>query len=376
MTITAYTGLPGSGKSYGVFENVIVPALQDKKPVWTNIPFNEGVLLERFGVVPTAFTVDEITKDPDWFQMTFEAGSVLVIDECWRLWPAGLRANNVLMQHKSFLAEHRHMVGDNGLSTEIVLVTQDLGQISSFARNLVENTFNVTKLSKVGLDKRFRVDVYFGPVTGAIPPKAKREREIHGAFKPEIHALYKSHTMSKTGKAGNESRTDGRFNILKGGMVKGTVLSLFIVLPVSVLFLIFAWNHIFGGNQSKPEHLIAPQMQQQSIQVSSAVQAAPVAEPKRQKEVDVLAGFRLYIAAYRPERGPASYIFRAYNNSALRLEVQDMKRLGYLVAPINDCMALLKIGNLAPRPITCMEREETRSDSLIDLNLSPTSTGS
>src|SRR5690606_16593216 len=171
MTITAYTGLPGSGKSYGVFENVIVPGLENKKPVWTNIPFNEDALLEKFGVTPTAFTVDDITQNPDWFQTVFEPGAVLVLDECWRLWPAGLRANNVLMQHKSFLAEHRHMVGENGLSTEIVLVTQDLAQISSFARNLVENTFHVTKLSKVGFDKRFRVDVYFGPVTGATPPK-------------------------------------------------------------------------------------------------------------------------------------------------------------------------------------------------------------
>lgn len=376
MTITAYTGLPGSGKSYGVFENVIVPALENKKPVWTNIPFNEDALLEKFGVIPTAFTVDDITQNQDWFQSVFEPGAVLVLDECWRLWPAGLRANNVLIQHKSFLAEHRHMVGENGLSTEIVLVTQDLAQISSFARNLVENTFHVTKLSKVGLDKRFRVDVYFGPVTGATPPKAKREREIHGSFKPEIQALYKSHTMSKTGSAGDESRTDGRFNILKGGMFKGAVLSLFVGAPLALLFLIFAWNKIFGGDQPEPEVAIAPQTQQQSVQGSPTTPTPLTPEPMRKKEIDVLAEFRLYISAYTPGRGPASYIFRSYNNSTLRLEVQDMKKLGYLVTPINGCMALLKMGNLTPRPITCMEREETKSDSLIDLNLSPNSQGS
>lgn len=376
MTITAYTGLPGSGKSYGVFENVIVPALENKKPVWTNIPFNEDALLEKFGVIPTAFTVDDITQNPDWFQTVFEPGAVLVLDECWRLWPAGLRANNVLMQHKSFLAEHRHMVGENGLSTEIVLVTQDLAQISSFARNLVENTFHVTKLSKVGLDKRFRVDVYFGPVTGATPPKAKREREIHGSFKTEIQAFYKSHTMSKTGSAGDESRTDGRFNILKGGMFKGAVLSFFVGAPLALLFLVFAWNKIFGGNQPEQEAVKTPQTQKQDIQRSPVAPASPASKPTRKKEIDVLAEFRLYIAAYTPGHGPASYIFRSYNNNTLRLEVQDMKKLGYLVTPINSCMALVKLGTLAPRPITCMEREETKSDSLIDLNLSPASTGS
>jgi zona occludens toxin len=377
MTITAYTGLPGSGKSYGVFENVIVPALTNKKPVWTNIPCHEEKLIEKFGVTPTAFQIDDITKNPDWFQSVFEAGALLVLDECWRLWPAGLRANNVLMQHKSFLAEHRHMVGENGLSTEIVLVTQDLAQISSFARNLVENTFHVTKLSKLGLDKRFRVDVYFGPVTGATPPKSKREREIHGTFKSEIHAFYKSHTMSKTGGAGDESRTDGRFNILKGGMFKSALFSLVVGVPLSLLFLWVTWNKMFGGDQADIEQAAqSPQSQQvqPALTLQQPVTVQPPPTPK--KEPDLLSAFRLYIAFYNPNKGPAAYVFGAYNDNTLSLEVRDMKKLGYLVTPINRCLVLLKMGNLAPRPVTCMQREEPRSENLIDLNLSSASTGS
>jgi zona occludens toxin len=373
MTITAYTGLPGSGKSYGVVENVIVPALQNKRSVWTNIPLNEDKLIEMFGVTPTAFHIDDIIKNPDWFQTVFEPGALLVIDECWRLWPAGLRANNALVQHKSLFSEHRHMVGDNGLSTEIVLVTQDLSQIAQFARALVENTFHVNKLSKLGLNKRFRVDVYYGQVTGSSPPKSKRLREIHGSFKPEIQELYQSHTMSKTGAAGNESRTDGRFNILKGGLFKGAAFSLFVGAPLSLLFLVMVWKNIFGEAEIQPQQEIATHTQ--PAPAPNNVPPAP-RQPKAKKHIDVLSEFRLYISAYTPGHGPASYIFRSYNNGTLRLEVQDMKKLGYLVTPINPCLALLNMGNLAPRPITCMEREETKSDNLIDFNLSPTSTGS
>ncbi|QIB67454.1 hypothetical protein G3T16_20745 [Kineobactrum salinum] len=60
-----------------------------------------------------------------------------MIDEAWRLWPAGTRANAMLEQHKSFLAEHRHMVSEDGRSTEVVIVTQDLSQLASYPRSLV-----------------------------------------------------------------------------------------------------------------------------------------------------------------------------------------------------------------------------------------------
>src|SRR5690606_9182900 len=149
----------------------------------------------------------------------FEPGSLFVVDECWRLWPAGLTANKIEEKHKEFFAEHRHLVGDSGHSTEIVLVTQDLSQIASFMRNLIETTFRVTKLSKMGTSKLYRVDVYSGPVTGPVPPVSRREREIPGKFSKDIYALYKSHTKSEVG-AGNESRADGRFNILKGFQFK------------------------------------------------------------------------------------------------------------------------------------------------------------
>lgn len=122
-------------------------------------------------------------------------GSLIVIDEIWQLWPAGTNARNVRDQYKSFLAEHRHLVGENGLATEIVFVTQDLSQIANFTRSPIETTFRVTKLTNLGLKNHYRVDVYYGAATGASPPISKRASEIQGKFKKEIYALYKSHNF-------------------------------------------------------------------------------------------------------------------------------------------------------------------------------------
>ncbi len=233
MSITAYVGLPGHGKSYGVVDNVISKALKNGVEVWTNIPCNLDECDKQFGCHPVQFSIDDIIEDDDWFQSVFTAGAVIVIDEVWRLWPSGLKASQVKDQHKSFLAEHRHMVGSNGRSTEVVFVTQDLSQIANFSRQLVETTFRVKKAMSLGLNKQYRVDVFFGSVTGSSPPLSKREREVHGTFKKDVFRLYQSHTLG-TGEVGDETRTDGRFNILKGyglkiGLVSFIALSYFVI---------------------------------------------------------------------------------------------------------------------------------------------------
>ena len=125
MSITAYVGLPGHGKSYGVVENVIVPACKAMRTVFTNIPCNTELFLDRFGIAPVQLDVEDIRANENWWTEVFEPGAILVLDECWRLWPAGMNANRLRETDKSFFAEHRHVVGDSGHSTEIVLVTQD-----------------------------------------------------------------------------------------------------------------------------------------------------------------------------------------------------------------------------------------------------------
>jgi zona occludens toxin len=220
VSIAAYTGLPGSGKSYGVVENVVIPALKSARHIVTNMPLERDKLLSFCGAGQITF-VETNAEVAVIVQMGVDyPGVVFVLDECWRYWPAGKLPNQIPESEKEFFAMHRHRVGADGFSTEIVLVTQDLSQISGFVRALVEQTFRATKLTAVGSKNKYRVDVYEGAVTGPKPSPTRRLREMYGKYKPEIYALYRSHTQSMVAGAGDEVKADDRGSLLKGWRVK------------------------------------------------------------------------------------------------------------------------------------------------------------
>lgn len=215
--IYAYVGMPGSGKSYNVVANQILPALRAGRKVVTNIPLH----MDRLRAVVSTGTVVEfpvqaVLENPDSIKDYVTAGCVFVLDEVWRLFPSGEKVNKVPEAFKSLLAEHRHMVDAKNNSTQIVLVVQDLANIGAFARRLVEQTFIHTKLTHVGASSRFRVDIFHGAIGGVSGPQSQRIREIFGQYKKEIWDLYKSHTMTEAKEEGaNEKAVDTRGNIFK-----------------------------------------------------------------------------------------------------------------------------------------------------------------
>lgn len=238
MAIDAYTGIPGAGKSHGVVENVIIPALKKGRLVVHNMPLNEPEIMRIAGAgalqkLPEKVSREEIVE-------TFPKGAVLVLDEAWRFWPAGLKANNIPEAEREFFAMHRHMVGEDGESTDIALSCQDLSQVAAFLRDLVEQTFRYKKQTVIGRRDRYRCDVYQGPVTGPHPPISKRIAERHGKYRPEIYACYRSHTLSTAGKVGNEEKIDKRGSMLSGFRFKVTLASLVLLIP-----LFFAARHTF-----------------------------------------------------------------------------------------------------------------------------------
>lgn len=235
MSIYAYVGKPRQGKSYDVVVNVILPALRQDRTVVTNIPLNEGEIRK---VVTTGriveFPINEILTTPEKLWDYAKPGCQLVLDEVWKLFPAGMKVDRVPQPFKQLLAEHGHMVDEHGNAMQIALVTQDLKQIASFARILVEQTIYHTKLSAVGASKKYRLDIYQGAVEGDNPPAQKRLREIFGSFDPAMYPLYKSHTLSEAadGVAVNQSAVDGRGNIWKRPMIWAGIL--FIVLAIAI----------------------------------------------------------------------------------------------------------------------------------------------
>ncbi len=330
MTIAAYTGLPGHGKSYGVVENVIKPALEQKRQVFTNIPMNNEECLKRFGMSVTEFKTDDIIENPAWWSEVFIPGAVLVIDELWRLWPSGLNAKNARAEDKEFLAEHRHLVGENGASTEIVFVTQDLSQIANFARTLVETTFRHTKLSKIGMDKRFRVDVYFGPVTGPCPPLSKREREIHGRFKKEIYALYKSHTKSLTGSAGDETRVDRRFSVLG----KASIKLGFVLAAVCLVGFYYGIKHMvsYYGISKKADEQRPAAAQKSHTQIAEQV-------PKEPTFAFLSKADGIYISFNNGHFPDIDYRFKVvFDDMEASFTTVQLAKMKYALLPVNECM--------------------------------------
>jgi len=259
MSITAYVGLPGHGKSYGVVQYVILPALKNCRQVVTNIPLNLELIAKNFPDSPEPIFIKSVVKndqtEEDW--AAFPKGAVFVIDEIWRLFPAGVKVDKIPEYQKSFLAEHRHMVDVKGRSTDIIFVTQDLSQINTFSRNLIESTFKAVKITKLGTRKSFRVDVYEGAPTGQnIPDKLLIRSTGITKYKEEIYQYYKSHTMSDTDGDVEEVQVDDRTSIFGSGWLKYGV-------PLALLIIVFglyssynAMQKMSGGGIGKPpKHL-------------------------------------------------------------------------------------------------------------------------
>nr|MBV6631301.1 hypothetical protein [Oceanococcus sp. HetDA_MAG_MS8] len=251
MSITAYVGLPGSGKSYSAVAYVILPALEAGRPVCTNIPLNHSEIRKKYP--------DAVIHELDISEFVFEAsprktlqeacppGAVVVLDELWRLWPSGMKTNIVPEDNKSFLAEHRHRVGEDGFSTEIAFITQDCGQLAAFARQLIEHTYIMQKPTALGIRSGCNVAQYFGCVTGQRGPKTQFVQQSFLKYKKEVFSLYKSHTQSKSNAAGIEMSTDKRSTIWKSPKIIMSGLAL-LLLPVSCGMV----KNIFSGDEAAP----------------------------------------------------------------------------------------------------------------------------
>lgn len=251
MAIYAYTGLPGSGKSYSVVANQILPALKAGRRVVTNIPLHEDRIRADVATgTIVELPIDAVAAQPELIDDYVTPGTVLVLDEVWRLFPAGLKVDKVPQQFKRLLAEHRHMVDEGNRSVSIVLVCQDLGQIAMFARQLVEQTFHHTKLGHLGAAGSYKCNIYHGCVTGANPPETNKLRGVIGSYSPAVYKYYKSHTMSASDKEGSDERSmDTRGNVWKRPVV--WVAGVFIIAGG-----IYAWHGISsffgGGNKLEP----------------------------------------------------------------------------------------------------------------------------
>ena len=269
MAVTMYTGLPGSGKSYEAVSRVIVPALRKGRKVMTNLPLNIealkegdipvdklklvsterlakanrgyglGVMLKwegglgggldagendrvywegrarRKGAegIPTAeelgTELDTQMEQYPYDGEVFGEGGVIVLDEIDRMWPSGqvMGESHEAAVNRVFFAEHRHSVGEDGVSREIVLITQDPANVARWVRSFVQSMVDHSSMKGVGIKAGYTVRY----VNEIMP----RDRVHMAAVRTESRTLdkryfplYQSATASATGEVGKEGTTD------------------------------------------------------------------------------------------------------------------------------------------------------------------------
>lgn len=226
MAITAFTGVPGSGKSYALVEQVVLPAVLAGRRVVTNIegldpdavhdwcagkvtdPDKLGEVIKFSGeqaVKPGFFPTEEI---PD--TATFiKGGDYIVFDE-WRLyWPR--RGQMPSPDLEPFLRWHRHLTNAKGHATDLAIGTQLATDVCQDFRGLIERSYKFRKLKAIGAPKLYSWDVF----EGHLQPKGGAYKQGNGKYKPEVFALYKSYTAGQ----GSEDNNDKRLSVFSKAFI-------------------------------------------------------------------------------------------------------------------------------------------------------------
>ena len=242
MAITAYVGIPRSGKSYEVVSSVIVEQFKKGRRVVTNIEgITEQALIDyclkdksvKDGTLGTLIKVtdDDCIRD-DFFpykgsvDTICKPGDLICLDEIWRLFPT----DNIKPNHRSFVAEHGHFTDPKtGVCCDLVVINQSVSGIPRFIKDRIETTYLMSRLLALGMPNRYRVNVH----TGAKVTKASLVAQYQNKYNKEIFKLYKSFD----GLNGKQVSIDDRQNFFKSGTFRLLVLSMIVMFALSYYYL-------------------------------------------------------------------------------------------------------------------------------------------
>lgn len=291
MSIKAYVGRMGSGKTYEVVSEIIVKALARGRRVVSNIAgldieaikgllVDSGIPEAQIGELvqidheqvlspyfwrsdqPIAQQAPEPAKSWAWGKARqrvaleqvpeagqgapvpedyfIQPGDLVALDEIWRFW-GGFAAkdgegNKRPASVMNFFRMHRHFTHpQTGVSCDVALITQDVMDLSRSVRAVIEETYYMEKLTAIGSTKRYRVDIFQGGKTSGKPL-----RQLQRSYDAKYFPLYSSHSQKKAGDADAvEENIDQRGNILKGALFK-------VVLPVGLIVAGFAVYTVYS----------------------------------------------------------------------------------------------------------------------------------
>lgn len=254
MAINCYTGLPGSGKSYEVVSEVIIPQVCKGRRIVTNI---DGIkpepiydyCVDKLGADPRKLgevikVPDQVVELPEFFPgedpavaSTVQRGDVVVIDEAWKFWGAG---EQLQPSHLTFFRMHRHYTGtavDEGgkpLCCDLILMTQDINDVHRSLKRVIEFSARFKKHKALGLAGRY--------VANTWPDYNQRKPPIgtiQKRYDPAIFPLYDSYS----GGVGAEGLIDKRISAVDWKL-KASAIAAVILLPLSAVLMFREFHHV------------------------------------------------------------------------------------------------------------------------------------
>lgn len=277
MAITAIVGRPGHGKSYSATEIAILPALQEGRAVYTNIPLRDDAIARDFNSARVHYvelSADQV-NDPEFWQ--FAPGALVILDELWKVWPSGLRANKIPPYQLAFIKEHRHRTDDEGRWQDIVLVTQNLSDIASAIREMVETTVICMQLQDMGAAGWFIREYYTGAIKGCESgPSEKLVNNERVKYDQKVYQYYVSNTQGTSKIVGPQGAKIVKQTIWGGWKAKSAALILLVVF-LAVPFSL--WKTKEGMDKIK-EQAKAETHMPEPAKIEPATEPTPAVNPK------------------------------------------------------------------------------------------------
>ncbi|TMP19884.1 Zonular occludens toxin [Pseudoalteromonas sp. S2721] len=235
--IIFHEGLPGSGKSYEALVKHIIPSLEKGRKVYARL---NGFNYEKVSEL-TGRTVDELKElyteiTEEQVHTVYEIvenDCLLVIDELQNFFPSGRQKLSDEMTQ--FIAEHRHR------GMDIVCMGQALADCHTTWKRRIERKITFLKLSMVGLDNKYKWEMYQGSINGqkgdVVFKKIKSGTEKYDS---KYFGSYLSHQLTTDN---TDVYSDDRVNIFKS---KQFMLYLPIFIGV-IAFAIYFLSSFFSG---------------------------------------------------------------------------------------------------------------------------------
>lgn len=221
MAIHIFTGNVGSGKTYHIVNQVIIPFLLEphtaKRKILHNVRLNNHVIESEF-LFPFALA-DRVRQLPNSemesaiLDMEKIAGSLVVIDEFQLIWPSSKGMTNP--KHLEFFTTHRHHMID------ICIGTQDVENIVKVVRNLVEVENHFKALKDVGFSGGYVVERYYNR-------SKKLGSRFNAKYDPDKFKFYNSHALSATSAGLKETpmvKPTGLYRVMIAASIVGVLIA-------------------------------------------------------------------------------------------------------------------------------------------------------